>query len=80
MDTGRPVVPIAISGTRHIFPAGTLLVWPGRIKVTFGQPLAPEGNDWREIVRLRDAARTAIEDALREDEAGQSGAGPEREP
>ena len=66
-DTGRPVVPVAISGTHRVFPAGTLLVWPGRIKVTFGQPLAPEGNDWREIVRLRDAARTAIEDAIREE-------------
>ena len=67
VDTGCPVVPVAISGTRRIFPAGTLLVRPGRIKVAFGQPLAPAASDWREIVRLRDAARDAIEQALREE-------------
>ena len=66
VETGRPVVPVAISGTRRILPADTLLLRPGRITVTIGQPLAPAAGDWQEIVRLRDLARTAIEQAVRE--------------
>ncbi|MXY16225.1 MAG: 1-acyl-sn-glycerol-3-phosphate acyltransferase, partial [Acidobacteria bacterium] len=72
VDTGLPVVPVAISGTRNVFPAGTVLVWPGRMKVTFGEPLVPASSDWREIVRLRDGARAFIEQALSEDEPDQS--------
>ena len=66
VETGRPVVPVAISGTRRILPADTLLLRPGRITVTIGQPLAPAAGGWQEIVRLRDLARTAIEQAVRE--------------
>ena len=60
VETGRPVVPVAISGTRRILPAGTLLLRPGRITVTVGRPLAPAARNWQEIVRLRDEARAFI--------------------
>ena len=60
VDAGCPVVPVAIHGTRHIWPADTLLLRPGRITVTFGDPIHPKGTDWSEIVRLRDEARTFI--------------------
>ena len=58
--TGRPLVPLAISGTRHIFPANTLLLRPGRITLTIEPPLRPRGTGWDEIVRLRDEARRLI--------------------
>ena len=79
VDTGVPVIPVAISGTRDVFPAGTVLVWPGRMKVTFGEPLVPKSSDWREIVRLRDGARAFIEQALRTDEPDQSAPKPDAE-
>ncbi len=60
VDAGRPVVPVAIRGTRRIWPAGTWLVRPGRVTVTFGAPLRPAGADWPEIVRLRDEAQAFI--------------------
>ena len=66
VETGRPVVPVAIGGTRRILPADTLLLRPGRITVTIGRPLTPAADGWQEIVRLRDLARTAVEQALRE--------------
>ena len=66
VETGRPVVPVAISGTRRILPAGTLLLRPGRITVTIGRPLAPAADDWQEIVRLRDLARAAVEQAVQD--------------
>ena len=66
VETGRPVVPVAIRGTRHILPAFAWLLRPGRITVTIGEPLRPEGTDWREIVRLRDEARAFISEHCEE--------------
>ncbi len=60
VDAGCPVVPVAIRGARRVFPAGTWLLRPGHIAVTFGPPLLPTGTDWSEIVRLRDEARAFI--------------------
>ena len=60
VDAGCPVVPVAIRGTRHIWPAGTCLLRRGRVRVTFGAPLRATGSDWSEIVRLRDEARAFI--------------------
>ena len=60
VDADCPVVPVAIRGTRHIWPAGTWLLRPGRVTVTFGAPLRASGSAWSEIVRLRDEAREFI--------------------
>ena len=61
VETGRPVVPVTIRGTRRILPANRRLVRPGRITVTVGQPIVPDADTWQEIVRLRDVARATIE-------------------
>lgn len=37
--TGRPVVPVYVSGTRDILPKGGSMIRPGRTRVTFGSPL-----------------------------------------
>ena len=60
VDAGCPVVPVAIRGTRRIWPAGTWLLRRGRVTVTFGAPLRASGSAWPEIVRLRDEARAFI--------------------
>ena len=60
VDTGRPIVPVAIRGTRHILPDGTWLLRHGPIDVTIGAPLRPCAHGWQEMVRLRDAARDEI--------------------
>jgi hypothetical protein len=42
---------------------GTLLPRPGRVTVTIGPLVVPDpaaGDDWHEIVRLRDATREII--------------------
>jgi fatty-acyl-CoA synthase len=57
---GRPVVPLAIRGAREVWRDRTLLPHRGRVTLTFCPPLEPEGGDWKQIVRLRDAARKAI--------------------
>ena len=62
-STQRPICPVAIRGARRILRDDTLLPRPGRITVTFGPILRPDpraGDDWHEIVRLRDATREII--------------------
>jgi 1-acyl-sn-glycerol-3-phosphate acyltransferase len=64
--TGRPVVPISVRGTRLIMRRGVRLLRRGSIDVTIHQPIAPTSSDRREIVRLRDAVRSEIEQRLGE--------------
>jgi len=56
VDTGRPIVPIALAGTRDVLPDGTWLFRHAPITVTIGAPIEPHAEGWPEMVRLRDAA------------------------
>jgi 1-acyl-sn-glycerol-3-phosphate acyltransferase len=56
VDTGRPIVPVAIAGTRYVLPDGTWLFRHGPITLTIGAPIEPQAQRWPEMVRLRDAA------------------------
>ena len=56
VDTGRPIVPVALAGTRRVFPDGTWLFRHAPIRVTIGPPMSPHATGWPEMVRLRDAA------------------------
>jgi 1-acyl-sn-glycerol-3-phosphate acyltransferase len=60
VETSRPVCPIAIRGTRQILWPDSWLPRRGSITVVIGVPIPPQGNDWREITRLRDVARAEI--------------------
>lgn len=60
VDTERPVVSVAIRGTRDIFPDCTWLFRRGTIDITIGAPLQPAARGWQEMVRLRDLARNEI--------------------
>lgn len=60
VETGRPVIPIAIRGTREILPDGAGLIRADPVVVTIGAPLHPAAEGWPEMVRLRDLARDEI--------------------
>ena len=60
VDVRCPVIPVAIRGTREILPAYEWLLWPGPITISIGTPIRPEDGGWKEMVRLRDAARADI--------------------
>jgi 1-acyl-sn-glycerol-3-phosphate acyltransferase len=60
VETGRPVVPIGLRGTREILPGDTWLPKPGPITVAIGPPIAPRAVGWQEMVRLRDLTRAEI--------------------
>jgi 1-acyl-sn-glycerol-3-phosphate acyltransferase len=59
-ESGIPIVPIAIAGTRALMPAGSWLPRRGPVRVVVGAPIAPSGSEWNAAIRLRDAARTHI--------------------
>jgi 1-acyl-sn-glycerol-3-phosphate acyltransferase len=60
VETGYPIVPIGLAGTREVLPAETWLPKPYTITVTVGCPLHPTGHAWQDMVRLRDATRAQI--------------------
>jgi 1-acyl-sn-glycerol-3-phosphate acyltransferase len=57
---GVPVVPVGVQGTRAILRAEQWFPRPGRVRVTVGAPMHPQGSDWGAAVALRDAVRTQI--------------------
>jgi 1-acyl-sn-glycerol-3-phosphate acyltransferase len=59
-EAGAPVVPAAIRGTRSILRSNSWFPHRGRVEVTFGRPIQPDGTTWEAAVRLRDQARAAI--------------------
>jgi 1-acyl-sn-glycerol-3-phosphate acyltransferase len=59
-QAGRPVVPIAIRGTRRILPPGHPFLRHGRTTVTVTQPLHPAGSGWPAVVELHRTARAAL--------------------
>ncbi len=66
-ETGVPVLPVAIRGTRSILRSGSWLPRAGAISVTIGKPIEPDeikaqtGADlWTTALKLRDATREHI--------------------
>ena len=59
-QSGRPVLPVALRGTRSMLRSGSWLPRRHPVEVFIGAPLWPRGKGWAEALRLRDAAREAI--------------------
>jgi 1-acyl-sn-glycerol-3-phosphate acyltransferase len=77
-ESGTPVVPLALRGTRHVLRGDWGLPRPGRIHLWVGEPIAPEGADIASLVRLRDRVADAIADRCGEPRLDLVAAGPER--
>jgi 1-acyl-sn-glycerol-3-phosphate acyltransferase len=59
-ETGLPVYPGVLRGTRSILRSNQWFPRCGRIDVEILDPFAPYGTDFESILRLRDAVREAI--------------------
>ena len=70
VDTGAPIIPVSLAGTRHKLRDGTFLPRPGNITITISAPIFPQAPSgaatqegsagWHELIRLRDATREEI--------------------
>ena len=63
VETGTPIVPLAVRGTRGVLRDGAWIPRPQRVRLWIGPPLRPAGGDWPAVVELRDrvASRIAAE-------------------
>lgn len=61
-----PVVPVAISGTRHMLPAGRALPRPARLTVEILEPIPPDDAAFASHRELAETARQRILAALNE--------------
>jgi 1-acyl-sn-glycerol-3-phosphate acyltransferase len=59
--TGRPIVPVHLSGTGRLLPRGGRRLYTGHTKVTFGAPIAPD-LPTRQLVGRLEAAVAALAD------------------
>jgi 1-acyl-sn-glycerol-3-phosphate acyltransferase len=60
IETGCPVIPVTIDGAREVLPPDSWLPHRGTIEVRVGQPVAPSGREWRDMVHLRDRIRAEV--------------------
>lgn len=67
-----PVVPVALAGTRAVLPADSWRPRPGPLAVTLCAPHQPDGEDWHDLLALRDAVRADILAHCGEDDATRS--------
>ncbi len=59
-ESGVPIIPVAIRGTRAILCADSNFPHHGAVQVIIERSLTPGGSDWAEAVRLRNGARDLI--------------------
>jgi 1-acyl-sn-glycerol-3-phosphate acyltransferase len=59
-QTGVPVIPITIRGTRSVLRGGQWFPRRGSISVHVDKPISPDGDDFDAAVRLRNAVRSVI--------------------
>ena len=65
-ETGTPLVPVTLNGTRSLLRDKAWLPNRSDIRVTIGVAIVPAGPGWKHALELRDAARKTIAAALAE--------------
>lgn len=78
VETGRPVVPLAIRGARQVLRDDEWRPHPGAIHLWIGPPIPPDGTTWSDAVALRNRVADAIAAHCGEPRLDLVAAGPER--
>src|SRR5208337_849967 len=68
IKAGAPIVPISVSGSNKIMPKGKFVIRPGRVRITFHEPVATEGSGVDDRQLIIDRVRHAILAGLEKDE------------
>ena len=64
IDTGLPVLPVTINGTRSILPKGTMDLMPGGVTMIIHKPVSVKGYNEENMDRLMDTTRMIINSSL----------------
>jgi 1-acyl-sn-glycerol-3-phosphate acyltransferase len=78
VETGAPVLPIAISGSAQGMPKGGPWIRPAQITVRILEPLSTTGLTGRDVRKLRETVRNRIARALGQDEPANRAGSTER--
>lgn len=60
VDAQVSICPVAIKNTRKLLREGSYLLTPTRIHIYMGEAIKPHGNNWQEVLRLRQTVRKVI--------------------
>jgi len=60
LQSGKPIVPVRVSGTREVVAAGTLRIRPGNVLVEVFPPIPTAGKDAHDIPELIHRVREAM--------------------
>lgn len=60
VETGALICPVSIKGSRSLLRAHSFLIHPGKVEVTLSSPIAPQAQDWPEVLRLHSLVRQEI--------------------
>jgi 1-acyl-sn-glycerol-3-phosphate acyltransferase len=60
IKAGAPIVPISVSGSNKIMPKGKFVMQPGRVRITFHEPIFTEGLAIEDRQAVIERVRTAI--------------------
>ncbi len=78
LETGTPIIPVALAGTRRALRDGQILPRASRIHLWVGAPIQAEGEGFKAIVALRDRVAEAIASHCGEPRLDLVAAGPDR--
>jgi 1-acyl-sn-glycerol-3-phosphate acyltransferase len=60
LDSGMPIVPISIAGSRYVMTKGRLMVCPGEVTVTVHEPIDTRGIQREGVRELADRVRAVV--------------------
>jgi 1-acyl-sn-glycerol-3-phosphate acyltransferase len=68
LKAGAPIVPTSVSGSNKIMPKGKFVMRPGRVRITFHEPVPTDGLTVEDRQAVIDRVRQAILAGLEKDE------------
>ncbi|PZX48682.1 lysophospholipid acyltransferase family protein [Algoriphagus chordae] len=68
VETGIPILPIAVIGANKIMKKGSLMIRPGKIKIYFSKPIAAPAASETAVTELSEKCRSRLELLLMEHE------------
>jgi len=64
VDSGLPIVPVSVSGTRYVMLKGRLMTCPGDVELTVHAPVPTAGLAGADVRQLADRVRAIVETAV----------------
>jgi 1-acyl-sn-glycerol-3-phosphate acyltransferase len=64
VDSGLPIVPVSVSGTRHVMLKGRLMTCPGEVDLTVHEPIPTAGLAGADVRSLAGRVRAVVETAV----------------